>query len=648
MIITVHADLETRSRAKLRGKDAVGSWEYSLDPTTEVWCLAYRVEGDETIHVWEPGDPVPAIFQNPVRIVAHNYRFEFAIWTNILVPQFGFSQPKQWTCTMALAARYNLPMALDNLSARLGVTEQKDADGKKLMVKMANAKSYDPTKPKSKANKDHAENLPKLIEYCKQDVATECDVYDWFRANDMAYDEDEFEVDRAVNDRGIRVDVLSAKAINSAIKQEAKLLNESLLWLTGGQVKAATQVAKGLAWLKTQGYPGNDLSAETVAEVLRSPGGITTVGLQFLEIRKKLALGSLAKFGVISRIKDPHHRLHGLFQLYGAAQTGRWAGRMVQFQNLPRMSLSDNDIAALLDLFLRGDVDTIKMVYGDLFAVAKQLIRPMFICPEDEDVGLIVSDLSQIECRTLAKAAGCSRLLDTFTDSSRDPYSEMAAEIYHKPASEFGKGTDGRQLGKGAVLGCGYQMGATRFRETVKKKQNINVSEEQSQHIVDTFRSTFPEIPAFWRALEKAVKTLLVGSLFEFIDVGDYRFHLDKSPSQLVVTLPSGRTLHYHKMRINSAGRLTYLSAKDSWIETYGGSICENLIQATARDVMTEAMQRMESEGLPVVGHVHDELIVEGSKSQVDLVSQLMSTVSEWAKGIPIDCETAFCQRYTK
>lgn len=641
MFPLIDVDVETRSKADLL---KVGAWKYSKHETTDVWCVCWWHDGmaNDSVEVWTPGNPVPDVFRGPYTLAAHNYQFERSIFLNILVPRYGFAEPFDYRCSMAAALRFNLPPSLENVAKSLKLENRKDKGGHALMRKMANASRYDPATPapKSLTPETHAENLDRLIAYCKMDVLVERDasfaISDRFGAVDKAM----FELDAKINNRGVLIDVQTARAVDREVKKEVKRLHEKAPEITDGAVAKASQLKPMLEWLKVQGFNADDLQAETVESwQLHSPN-LTEPGQRLLELRRKTSLGSVAKFSVMATAVDDDNRLRGLYQLYGASQTGRWGGRLVQPQNLPRMSITDDEVEMLVTAYREGDSDTIRMLYGDCIAPAKQLIRPMFT----SDEGLIVSDLAQIECRTLAWLAGCDSLLNLFASSDRDPYSEMAAKIYSKPASEFGKGTDGRQLGKVVILGCGYGMGANAFKATFGS--GFNLSDDMANSIIRTYRDEFPEICRFWYQLEDAFRTVMSSNLFNRRQVG--RITVMKEGDAIVVTLPSGRTLYYHDARVNSDNRLMFHAAT-GLKETYSGKIAENVTQAVARDVLAEAMLRLDAAGYAIVGHVHDEVIIEtGNELDVSNVTQIMSSVPAWAKGLPLESETAFGKRYTK
>jgi len=644
----IHVDVETRSRVSLK---KLGAWGYAQDSSTDVWCVCWRMEGDTgEVKVWVPGDPVPAEFNGdqPYGMAAHNYRFEQAVWTNILVKRFGFAEPTKYACTMAMAMANNLPASLANLAARLGVEEQKDVTASRIMVKMANKKTYEPTKEGSTAHKNHGENLQILVEYCKQDVRTEEAAYTALKG--MQFNWSEFWLDQRINDRGVFVDIPTAKAIDKAVAAEVKLANIAIKELSAGEVGTGKQVAKMLAWLSERGYPFQDLAAPSIKEALENTGRFTMTpeAIGMLKLRKQLALGSVAKYAVMQRCTDDEGRMHGLFQYMGASQTGRWAGRSVQFQNLPRMSLNDIEVDLLCRLFRSQDLDTIRMFGFDVIGVAKQLIRPMFTAKDSEHT-LVVSDYSQIECRVLGFLAQCPVLLDRFSDTKRDPYSEMAADIYKRPVAECGKGTDARQLGKCAVLGCGYGMGKVKFVESVKNQTGLEISMAVATQAVDTYRGTFYRVVQFWKALEKAVKFVLrdeggasqVGHLIAQRTPGD---------STVSIRLPSGRCLFYPEMHFGSEGDLRFSTSQGVEGYTYGGKLVENVTQAVARDVLIEAMARFDSAGMPIVGHVHDEILLEIKRGSVAVeeIDRLMLDPPTWAKTLPLAVETSFCDRYTK
>lgn len=655
MMIKVHLDFETRSRLSLK---KFGAWAYSRDPSTDVWCAAYWVEGSPgDVQIWYPGQPVPEVFaqrDEPVVVIAHNYFFEQSILMNIMWPRYGWKMPATYECTMALAMRYNLPASLSELSNRLGLAERKDTEAGKIMVKMANRKRYDENKEGSTAHKRFLVDFATLSQYCKQDVRTEIQVYNWFKDRGRTVDRTEFELDRKMNLRGIRCDTQTAKSVFHTCKLEEANLNRRLHELTGGVVDTAKQIKAFQDWLQDHGYGFNDLTASSVEESIENPAGLDSFAYEALKIRQSLSLGSVSKYAVMLYASDRDHRLRGLFQLYGASQTGRWAGRLVQWHNLPRMSLSDAQIEAAINMFRLGDVESIRMVFGDVFQTAKELIRPMFI--GEGDSGLVVSDLSQIECRVNAWLAGCDAMMQILSDPDRDPYAEMAGIIFNRPASRCGKKTDNnaRQLGKCAILGLGFSMGAEQFQRTVQAWTGIKISDEESQRIVDLFREEFSEIPRFWWNLDSSVKAVISHPIYKHSQVGHLKLWKDDRDDELVIQLPNNRTLHYPRLHlrtseINPRGMLTFQSATGQWVKLYGGKICENVVQATARDVITEAMIGLDQAGYDIIGTVHDEVVIENAgQKEVDNIHRIVSTVPAWCTGLPLAAETDFAERYTK
>ncbi len=649
----IHADIETRSYGSVK---TLGAWAYSVEPSTDVWCVCFRADGDPgDVQVWQPGNPVPEIFNQSHTVIAHNYAFEQAIWMNILGPRYGWPQPITYRCTMALAHRYNLPASLENLGKRLGLTERKDDKTKRLMQRMANRSQYDENKEGSVAHRRHFMDICQLISYCKQDVRTEEEAWRWFerhgRIADKVMDwEGEFELDRKINKRGIKVDKMTASAIDLTIRQEREKVFEQMPAITGGAVEKPTQVGELTKWLQTQGYQDATLAADRVEFWLTTGRDqLTPNAIAALEARQKTSLGSIAKFAVMLRA-SPDGRMRGLFQLYGASQTGRWAGRLVQFQNLPRMNMSDTEIEAAVLMFRHHAVESLNLLFGDAFKVAKKMIRPSFTA----DDGLVVSDLGQIECRVVAWLSGCTEMLQILRDKDRDPYKEMAHRIFNKPVADIDK--DERQLGKCAILGLGFSMGAQRFMDTVKSWTGIDIPFEESKRIVDLFRYTFDEIVKFWKNLESQIHKVLRNPEAKG-DVGKLTVFRSLDPDEVFIQLPSGRTLHYPEMQFSNSrgadGRpylgLRYQSAERGAVHAYGGLICENVTQAVARDVLMNAMRHLDAAGYDLVGHVHDEALIENvGQIEVDNINQIMTTCPWWGQDLPLVAETAQASRYTK
>lgn len=430
-IPNIHIDFETRSAVNLK---VSGSERYAEDPSTSILCMAYKIDDGEIL-VWDPLlDPLPKCLTTPYNLIAHNASFELAIIEHKLL-WLGAKRPSSVTCTMTAAMQRNLPAALSDVCKALGLPDQKSDTGRKLMLKMC------------KAGYEHTpEELSDLIAYCVQDVKAECGLHNLI----SMLESELYALDRKINSRGILADTDLAEGILQVVEWEKSKLTIELQELTEGAVQTGNQVAALLAWLRTQSYPYYDLTADSVSRAIENrPVLLTNKGFRALQIRENYALGSIGKYKSILGSVCSDGRVKGLFQMCGAAQTGRWAGRRVQFQNLPRLVYKDHEIELAVDAFKRHDTGMLKFLFGDVFTAAKQLIRPTFIATERS---LIVSDFAAIECRVLAWLVGEEELLSEFRSPTPKVYEKMSAKIYNVPVELVTKPQ--RQIGKMAVLGC--------------------------------------------------------------------------------------------------------------------------------------------------------------------------------------------------
>lgn len=654
---TIHVDIETRAKIDIRTS---GVTVYARHPQTSVLCVCYSEETEDEVHVWLPGDPVPEAFQGPFMLVAHNAAFERAIWTHKMLG-VGFIEPVAYECTMIAAYQRNLPGSLEACAKALGCTHLKDKEGKAVMLRMTKFDYEEETRKRflkqterktnpitvEEAERLAAEALEQdhkaLIEYCKQDVRAEKDIHRIIKMKEPGL----MELDHKINTRGIWVDIQTVNAIRKVIDVEAEEIESQLAEITDGEVTGAKQTAKLTIWLRQRGYRGENIRAEVVQEALKNPEGMTPEAIEVLNIRRKLSLGSLGKYkAIVNSYHSDTGRVYDLFQLRGAAQTGRYAGRRIQLQNLPRLEIKDYQIELLISLFRKGDRDSIRFLCGDVFYAAKQLLRPMFGCP----AGLIVSDFAQIEARLVSWVAGDEETLASFEG---DPYKDMAAKIYGKPVSEVNDAE--RFIGKTCVLGAGYGLGSRGFYNQLRMR-GVSTTEEESEIAIRAYRAANPNTVRLWYALNDAFIDCIrsPGSCIHVNGMLSIEsFAGDKVG--VVINLPSGRRLYYHDCKLADGGefgpRITFLGEGWERTETYGGKLLENIIQAIANDILNHALFTLDFYGYEVVAHVHDETVIQNvTEKDVDKINSIMETAPLWASDFPLKAETKFCPngRYTK
>ena len=635
--MTVSIDFETRSAVDLR---KTGVYKYAADPSTDIWCMAYKAPWSDDVLVWQPGDERDTYLEDWIMagglLSAWNSQFERTIWNEIMVGRYQWpaTRIKQWRCTMAQASAMGLPRALGQAAAVLGVEEQKDKTGAALMLRMARPRKVNADGSYTWWNtKDKVEQL---IQYCRQDVRTELSVAEVL--NEMPDSERRlYQLDQRINDRGVALDVdlvnrVKALAANASIEIDAEIQR-----LTKGQVKAATNGMDLVAWLNSHGIATKSVDKQTVARLLTSDK-LHPVIREVLTLRQNGAKSSTAKYDAMLHAVNGDGRMRGLLVYHGAA-TGRWSGRLVQPQNFPRPQKKQDELDEIIaKLKADGDVSE----HGAGTVLASDLLRSMLVAKDGHR--LMFADYSAIEARVLAWVAGQHDLVETFRNGG-DVYKEMASAIYNVDVENV---TDAqRQVGKMAILGCGYGMGGKRFAEQCAT-MGIKVDEDEAKRIVSVYREKNNKIAQYWRDIEQ-----------DFVEMVKEAGRVGTIP----LSLPSGRSLTYHNPRIklretpwgalrDTAQVDTLNSVTRQWVSQiiWGGLLTENVVQATARDMMATAMMALEVKGYNVILSVHDEIISEvpDNFGSLDEMIDIMTRVPAWAQGCPINAEGKQGKRYRK
>ena len=660
----LHFDIETFSAADLR---KVGVYVYAQHPTTGVWCACYAFD-DEEVKVWVRGQPCPQEIIDHVLaelpIFCHNASFERVMWTYVLGPRYGWPVPKleQFHCTMALASVMALPRALGDAAAALGLDVRKDAAGRRVMLQMCRPRRVNPDGSYVWWN-DPAK-LERLIAYCKIDVEVERELT--HRLKPLSDSEREiYLLDQKLNDRGVLVDLDAVRAAQGIVAETAARLNKELSVLTRHQVTAASQVSRLAAWLRAQGVAVEVLDKQAVGDLLETDDDLVVMGdptamppeaRRALEIRREAAKSSTAKLVALSDRTCGDGRMRGNL-LYHGASTGRWAGQGAQLQNLPRPSLKPRQQVFALNLFSDQSATLVDLLVGPPMSVVSDCLRGLIVASDGTD--LIACDFSNIEGRVVAWLAGQDDLVELFRSGGKI-YEEMAGFIYDKPASDISKDSLERQLGKTAVLGCGYGMGWAKFRDTCEE-QGIGIDDDLAKLAVAKYREKNARIQAFWYELEDAAKRAVrdQGTTVRNRHIA-YRYN----GRYLQCRLPSGRMLSYANPRMEADDErdgklgLTYLgvnSVTRKWgrQRTYGGRLVENVTQAVARDLLAEAMLRLERSGYRIVLTVHDEVVSEVPEGfgSVEDMERLMSELPDWARigcELPVAAEGWRGKRYRK
>lgn len=664
----IYIDFETRSKIDLKN---VGSWVYSSHPSTDVICMAFIVD-DKPVRLWKRNDPLNLeslrkLIEND-QIEAHNVFFERAIWENIMVKRYGWPEikPEQWRCSAALAAYHAIPRSLENAGAALGLTTVKDQDGKRIMLQLAKTRInrdefYDET--------EYADKYEALYEYCKTDVNAEraiSEALSQLPAKELRI----WQLDQKINHRGVPMDREAIEASINMLNEHVEKLTKEAAELGEGDFQSVNQRDKILKYAKAQGEEIENYTKTGVNEALTKVKNPKVK--RILEIRQALGKTSTAKYERMLNMLPADNRVRDTLMYHGAA-TGRWSGRGIQFQNLPRGSAKIEDMPSAIELIKSQNIKAIEMLYGDFMQFMSTAIRGMLKAPKGKT--LIVADFAAIEARVLGWLSRSELMLKQFRDGI-DLYKEMAAKIYKIDISEVT--SEQRQLGKAAILGAGYGMGAPKFMETCKN-WGIEINESLAKIAIYTYRETYPEVKNFWTRMEYAAmraiedkggikKNMVSGKLVtnNYVSWG-----FGKSCGDfLKCFLPSGRALHFYKPEIKDKdtpwGRkpgLTFMGEKmgatggKTWmqVDTYGGKLVENITQAVARDLMAEAMLRIEEAGFEIILSIHDELIAEIPEKwcfdQLKILlnfEQLMSEVPIWATGCPIEAKGWIGKHYKK
>lgn len=659
-IKTISIDIETYSDVDLQ---KCGVYKYVQSPEFEVLLFGYSVNGAEVKVVdLAQGETIPdeilmALTDEKIIKWAFNAQFEricLSAYLQKYYPQYfcsyGISEdgignylnPISWRCSMVWSAYMGLPLSLAGAGAVLGLEEQKLKKGKELIRYFCT-----PCKP-TKANGGRVRNLPyhdiakwkMFISYNKRDVEVEMAIQkrpSKFPVPDFIWEE--YCLDQKINDRGIMLDM---ELVNNAIKldeiSKAELSNK-MKALTNLENPNSVQQMK--RWLCDNGLEMDSLGKKEVASVLKTaPKPLYAV----LNLRQQLAKSSVKKYQAMKNAVCEDNRARGMFQFYGANRSGRWAGRLIQLQNLPQNHLPDLEQAR--SLVKNNDYEALKLLYDDIPDTLSQLIRTAFV--PKENMKFVVADFSAIEARVLSFLSGESWRNKVFKDNG-DIYCASASAMFGVPVEKHGINSHLRQKGKIAELALGYggSVGALKSMGALE----MGLSEEELQPLVDAWRGSNSMIVQFWWDVDRAVKT----AVKQRISTENHGIRFICKSGMLFIKLPSGRKLSYVKPRIgeNKFGgeSVTYegIGATKKWerIESYGPKFVENIVQAISRDILMYAMQTLNR--FFICGHIHDEVIIECSKSvSVTEICELMSRTPPWIDGLLLRADGYETEFYKK
>ena len=648
MIKEMSIDLETYSDVDI---SKCGAYKYAESDNFEILLFGVSIDGGE-VQVFDlacgdtiPDDILAALFDDTVTKWAFNANFERICLSNWLKmhhpehfkgygipedPASKYLDPSSWKCTMVWSAYMGLPLSLEGVGAVLKLQDQKMKEGKDLIKYFCC-----PCKP-TKINSGRTRNLPEhapdkweaFKAYNKRDVEVEMAIkqkLSKFPVPDFVWDE--YHLDQEINDRGIMLDM---DIVKNAITFDEKSKSELMISMQNiTNLDNPNSVVQMKQWLSDNGIEAESLGKKDVAAMIKNTDGDVATALK---LRLQLAKSSVKKYQAMQNAVCKDGRAHGMFQFYGANRSGRWAGRLIQLQNLPQNHM--NDLADARELVRTGDYDTLELLYDDIPDTLSQLIRTAFIARPGYKFA--VSDYSAIEARVLAHLAGESWRSKVFAEG-KDIYCASASQMFGVPVEKHGINSHLRQKGKIAELALGYggSVGALISMGAL----DMGLTEEELQPLVDSWRASNPNITAFWWNVNNAVKTAIKMKIPT--EVNGIKF-LCRS-GMLFIKLPSGRTLSYVKPRIgeNRFGgeSVTYegIGSTKKWerIESYGPKFVENIVQAVSRDLLCFAMRNLSH--CFICGHVHDELIIECSQD-VDYKSicSIMGRSPDWMPDIQL------------
>ena len=647
----ISIDIETFSDIDL-GK--CGVYRYAESPSFDILLFSYSIDdGQIKLIDLASGEKLPeeiinSLMDASIIKTAFNANFERVCLMKYLCRVLGkevYLDPSSWRCSEVQAAMLGLPLHLEGVAQVLQLEEQKMSEGKALIRYFCM-----PCKPTA-ANGGRTRNLPsdapekweQFKAYNIRDVGVELAIRKKLEKYPIPEAEhDLYVLDQKINDRGFQADMNFVMQAITCDRQFSVVAMEKAYELTG--LENPNSVAQLKDWLVGRGVEVESLSKKNVQELVGETEGEVK---EALKLRLLMAKTSVRKYEALERAVCSDGRVHGLLQFYGANRTGRWAGRLVQVQNLPQNHLEDLKLAR--DLVKEGRFEDIELLFGNTPGVLSELIRTAFVPKEGHR--FIVADFSAIEARVISWLAGEKWRLEVFASHGKI-YEAAASMMFHVPIEEVTKGSPLRQKGKISELACGYGGGVGALK--AMGALEMGVEEDELQGLIDNWRTANPRIVNFWWEVDKAAIT----AVKERTKTRTHGIIFTYQSGMLFVTLPSGRNLVYvkPKLMLNKFGRegLTYegIGATKKWerIETYGPKIVENIVQATSRDLLADAMLRLDQAGFVIVAHVHDEVICEvpEGESSVEEICSFMSKGPKWAQGLPLTADGYECEFYQK
>lgn len=641
----INIDIETYSSVNLSKS---GVYKYVESEDFDILLFSYSINGSEveTIDLTKENitqEIVDLIKDDNAVKWAFNAAFERICLSKYLgLKQGVYLNPKSWRCTMVWSAYMGLPLSLEGVGAVLGLEEQKLKSGKDLIKYFCVPCS--PTKTNGNRTRNYyyhdLNKWTNFIEYNKRDVEVEKAIQNKlhkFQVPDFIWEE--YSLDQEINDRGILIDT---KFVEQAIN-----INQTNKEIITNKLKEVTKLENPNSslqmreWLNTKGIETESLDKKTVEKLIKEVDEDTK---EVLKLRRQISKSSVKKYEAMENVACLDNRCRGMFQFLGANRTGRFAGRLVQLQNLPQNKIPD--LKEARDLVKNGDIDSINLLYDDTSKILSELIRTSFI--PKENMNFYVADFSAIEARVIAWLAGEKWREEVFKEG-KDIYCMSASQMFGVPVEKNGVNKELRQKGKIAELACGYggSVGALKSMGAI----DMGLKEEELNPLVMSWRNANTNIVNLWWAVDRCVKE----TIKERTITKTHGITFSYLSGLLRITLPSGRNLTYIKPRIgeNKFGgeSVTYegIGTTKKWerIESYGPKFVENIVQAISRDILVYALLNLRK--YKIVAHVHDEVVIEANNNtSIEEICKIMSKPPSWAKGLILDVDGYVCEFYKK
>ena len=643
---TLSIDIETFSPEPLT---KCGVYRYCQAPEFEVLLFGYSVDSgpvqvvDLAAGERIPADVLAALTDPAVSKWAFNAQFERVCLSRYMgYPVGRYLDPDSWYCTMVWSATLGLPLSLEGAGAVLGLEKQKLKEGKDLVRYFCTPAKVRDGSAFRRLPADAPEKWAAFKAYNLRDVETEMSIQQKLSRFPVSPEEwDNYHLDQRINDRGI---LLDRTLVSQAIRCDERFKRthlEQARSVTG--LENPNSPAQLKAWLAEKGVEAESLSKSSVLELLSHAEGEVELALS---LRQELAKSSVKKYTAMESVVCPDDRARGLIQFYGANRTGRFAGRLIQVQNLPQNHLPDLKQARML--VRDGRFDAVELLYDSVPLVLSELIRTAFI--PKPGCRFFVADFSAIEARVIAWIAGEQWRQEVFAQGG-DIYCASASQMFHVPVVKHGVNGHLRQKGKIAELALGYggSVGALKAMGAL----NYGLTEEELKPLVDAWRQSNPRIVKFWWDVDRAATTCVR----DRVPAETHGIRFLYQSGMMFIVLPSGRKLVYvkPKMGVNRYGSesVTYegVGEQKKWLrlESYGPKFVENIVQATARDILVEAMRRLEAAGYQIVMHVHDEAVIEApADSSLENICAIMGQTPAWAGGLLLRADGYVCDFYQK